>query len=80
MLSDTWDRWWRATDNGRPAPILVVDHALRGVVVGPGPHAGAFRFRYPVFDVALGLTLAGWAGVAAVRLWPRRPGKTAPVE
>jgi hypothetical protein len=72
VVSETWDRWWRATDNGRLVPILVVDHALRGVVLGPGPHEVAFRFRYPVFDAALVLTLAGWVAVAAVLLWPRR--------
>jgi hypothetical protein len=79
VVSETWSRWWRATDNGRPVPTLVVDHALRGIVLGPGPHEVAFRFRYPVFDVALVLTLAGWVAVAGVLLWHRRRAARAPV-
>jgi hypothetical protein len=71
VVSETWDRWWDAQDNGRPVPILVVDHALRGVVLGPGDHDVVFRFHYPVFTVAAGLTLAGWVGLGAILLAAR---------
>jgi hypothetical protein len=77
VVSETWDRWWEAQDNGRPVPTLAVDHALRGVVLGPGDHDVVFRFRYPVFTAAAALTLAGWAALGAVFLAPRlrrRPG------
>jgi hypothetical protein len=65
VVSETWSRWWRATDNGRPVPILVANNALRGVVLGPGPHDIVFEFRYPIFPVALSITVAGWVAVAA---------------
>ena len=65
VVSDTWSRWWRATDNGRPVPILVANNALRGVVLGPGAHDIIFEFRYPIFPVALSITVAGWVAVAA---------------
>jgi hypothetical protein len=68
VVSETWNRWWSTEDNGRPVPTLVVDHALRGVVLGPGEHDVVFRFRYPIFTVAVVLTLAGWMGLGAVLL------------
>ena len=71
VVSETWDAWWSAEDNGRPVPTLVADHALRGVVLGPGDHEVVFRFRYPVFTAAAVLTLAGWLGLGAVLVAPR---------
>lgn len=76
VVGETWNRWWSAEDNGRPVPTLVVDHALRGVVLGPGEHDVVFRFRYPIFTAAVVLTLAGWMGLGAVLLagrFRRRP-------
>jgi hypothetical protein len=79
VVSDTWSRWWSATDNGRPVPILPVDHALRGVILDPGVHHVVFRFRYPIFPAAVAVTLVGWLGVAAVGVaaW-RRGSSTGP--
>ncbi len=72
VVSDTWSRWWRATDNGRPVPILVADHALRGVVLGPGTHHLVFEFGYPIFWIAAGITLGGWLGIVAIAVTRHR--------
>jgi hypothetical protein len=45
VLSDGWDPGWTATVDGRPAPVLRVDEALRGVAVGPGAHRVEFRYQ-----------------------------------
>jgi hypothetical protein len=76
VVSDTWSRWWRATDNGRPVSILVANHALRGIVLGPGTHNVVFEFWYPIFPVALSLTVTGWVAVAATAAIRRRSVRT----
>jgi uncharacterized membrane protein YfhO len=66
VLADLWDEGWRAYLNGRPAPILRVDHAIRGVVVPAG--AGSLEFRYSPASFSLGVILAGVGG-AALLAW-----------
>lgn len=60
VLSETWNRWWRAWDNGTEVPILRADHALRGLWLTPGRHELELRFRYSPFAVGLILTGLGW--------------------
>jgi hypothetical protein len=62
VLADLWDKGWRAYLNGRPAPILRANHALRGVVVPAG--SGTLEFRYAPASFAWGLRLAVLAGIA----------------
>jgi uncharacterized membrane protein YfhO len=57
LLSDTYDPGWRAWDNGRPAPILRADHALRAVAITPGPHLVEFRYQQPSFWIGLAVSL-----------------------
>ncbi len=59
-LADAYDPGWRATCNGRPAQVLRVDHALRGVVAPPG-HS-VIEFRYQPRSFTYGLLLAGIGG------------------
>jgi hypothetical protein len=69
VLADLWDKGWRATLNGKPMPILRVNHALRAVVVPAG--TGTLEFRYAPASFAWGLRLAalgacallGWMGI-----------------
>jgi len=72
VLSDLWDRGWRAYLDGRAVPILRANHAVRGVIVPAG--AQTLEFRYEPASFALGLKLAalsavillGWLGLS---LW-----------
>jgi hypothetical protein len=80
ILSDTHHRGWQAWDNGRPVPILRVNHALRGVHLTPGSHAVEFRYRQPEFWVGLlvsGATALALA-VGGVFAWRRRPEASPP--
>ena len=45
VLSDVWFPGWRATVDGRDAPIERVDYLLRGVAVGPGEHRIVLEYR-----------------------------------
>jgi hypothetical protein len=45
VLSDVWYPGWRATVDGREAPIERVDYLLRGVAVDPGAHRIVLEYR-----------------------------------
>ena len=69
VLSDSWFPGWQATVDGRAVPVLRVDHALRGVVVGPGTHRIEMRFRPSSFTYGAALsvsTIAVIGGAGAV--------------
>lgn len=75
VLTDAWDRGWSAYLDGRPAPILRVNHALRGVVAPAG--AATIEFRYEPQSFTWGLRLCGSAamllvGWVAWSAWRRR--------
>lgn len=55
VLSDQWFPGWAARLDGRPAPILRVDEALRGVAVPGGAHTIEFRYlpRWPLQGLAV---------------------------
>jgi hypothetical protein len=44
VLADTWFPGWRATIDGRPAPIVRTAQLLRGVVLPAGTHTVAFTY------------------------------------
>jgi len=45
VLADQWNSGWRAYVNDKSAPILRVDHALRGVVAPTGESRIVFRYQ-----------------------------------
>ena len=59
VLNDGWDKGWHARLNGEPVPILVADHALRGVVVPAGSRI--LKFTYQPSSFYRGLMLFGFA-------------------
>ena len=72
VFSEVWHPGWRATIDGRPAPVLRADVALIAVAVPPGEHAVTLRFtdRWAIAGIALStltamiLALAvAWTGV-----------------
>jgi hypothetical protein len=66
VLVDTYDPEWRATVDGRPAPIVRANVAFRAVALTRGHHVVDFRYRpRPVaWGLAISaLTLAGLLGM-----------------
>jgi hypothetical protein len=73
VLADLWDQGWRAWLDGKPAPILRVNHAIRGVVVPTGSSILEFRYQPRSFTWGIrcfagaALVLIGWFAVALRR-------------
>jgi hypothetical protein len=62
VLADTWFPGWRAEVDGRPAEILEVYGALRGVVAGAGTHRIEFRYRPASVSAGAAMTAGALAG------------------
>jgi Bacterial membrane protein YfhO len=45
VLTDSFYPGWKATVDGKPAPIERVDYVLRGVSIGPGHHTIVMRYQ-----------------------------------
>ena len=69
VLSDNWYKDWRATVDGAEVPVLVTNHAFRGVVVPEGTHTVEFVFRSGELRTGLYVHLAGMALLALYGLW-----------
>ncbi len=57
VLSDTYFPGWLAQVDGKPQPILRVDHALRGVFLPPGDHCVTFSYHPVSYLLGMFLTL-----------------------
>ena len=83
VLADLWDKGWQAQVDGQAMPILVVNHAIRGVVLPAGQHRVVFR--YVPDSVRIGRMISGTAvavglGWAAwIMRWRRKARQTAHV-
>ncbi len=76
VLADLWDKGWRAQVDGQVTPIVIVNHAIRGVVVPAGQHRVVFRYApdsvrigWMISGAALAVGL-GWA--AWIMHWRRK--------
>ncbi len=67
VLTDRWDKGWRARLGGEPVPILRADHALRGVAVPKG--SWILKFTYEPSSIFWGLVLCGLAVAVLAGLW-----------
>ncbi|MGH2948236.1 MAG: YfhO family protein [Solirubrobacteraceae bacterium] len=90
VLSDVHFPGWKATVDGRDAPVERVDYLLRGVPVGAGEHSIVLEYRPLswrigwIVSLLAALTLVwksarGWArstGSGAWRWAPRRSGRS----
>ncbi len=76
VMSVTPHRYWKATIDGRPAELQVVNIGYQGAVVPPGRHVVAMRYANPLVRAGMGISAAALVllGVAAWR-W-RRSGST----
>jgi hypothetical protein len=68
VLRDAYSNGWRATVDGSPVEIVRVDHAFRGVELGPGEHRVVFDYRPTSLRLGLLLTLGGVVLVALLIL------------
>lgn len=66
ILADCWEAGWKATVNGRPAPVLRANHILRAVALPAG--RSRVRFSYEPASFALGVKLFA-AALVAILLW-----------
>jgi hypothetical protein len=57
LLSDIHHPQWKATVNGREAPILVANYALRAVPIPAGTHLIEMRFQPPAWTWGVAVTL-----------------------
>lgn len=64
VLSDLYDKSWRAYLNGRSVDILRTNHAVRGVIVPAGE--AVLQFRYESASVAWGWRLSALALLTAL--------------
>ena len=66
VLTDVHFPGWKATVDGRAAPIERVDYLLRGVVVPPGAHRVEFTYAPKSFRVGWIISLLAALAVLAV--------------
>jgi membrane protein YfhO len=68
VVSEAWDEGWDARVDGRPAAVHRVNLAELGVVLEPGTHHVALRYRTRGFFAGLALAAVGAAALAAAAL------------
>ncbi|HVL28280.1 MAG TPA: YfhO family protein, partial [Acidimicrobiales bacterium] len=67
VVAEAWFPGWKATVDGRPAPVLKSDGAFLGVAVGPGEHEITLAYEPPAtVTVGRAVTAVTLAGAAAL--------------
>jgi hypothetical protein len=72
VLGDPWYPQWRVEVDGRPAELLRVDHAFRGVRVPAGDHRVVFTYQDRALQAGLALSCLTALGLAGLWWWRRR--------
>ena len=72
VLPDPYYPQWHVTVDGKPAKLLEVDHAFRGVKVPAGSHRVVFTYVDRAMQAGFVLSLFTCLGVLAFWLWTRR--------
>jgi Bacterial membrane protein YfhO len=72
VLADPWYPQWKVSVDGRPAELLRVDHAFRGVRVPAGSHQVVFVYQDRAMWLGVALALTTAVALAGVWLWRRR--------
>jgi hypothetical protein len=73
VVNETFYPGWTVTVDGRPAPIIPVNHAFRGVVVDAGEHRIAMRYAARAFELLGGLSMLSFVAAAGLLFW--RPSR-----
>jgi hypothetical protein len=72
VLADAWYPGWSATLDGRPAPVLPADVAVRALAIpGPGRHRVVFRYWPVGFTAGLAVSALTVVLLAVATIWPR---------
>ena len=74
IVADTYFPGWKATVDGKPAEILEVDGALRGIVVEKGAHRISMRYRPTSVTAGAVITGIGFLVTLALLVLTRRTG------
>jgi hypothetical protein len=77
VVGDPWYPQWRVEVDGRPAELLRVDHAFRGVRVPAGSHQVVFTYQDRALQIGLAVSLVAVAGLLGLWLWRRRQARAA---
>jgi hypothetical protein len=67
-LTDSYYPGWRASVDGKSAPIYRVNYAFRGIPVSAGKHTVELRYEPATFRVGLFLSLLALAALAAAAI------------
>jgi hypothetical protein len=81
VLADNWYPAWHASVDGREAPVLRVNHTLRGIPLDPGEHTVVLEFRSANVRTGLIVTVLSGLVVLAVAFgsaFTRRRGRSEP--
>jgi len=57
VLSDLWDRGWKATVEGEVIPLFITNHVLRGMVLPAGPSRITLRYQPDSIRYGVGMML-----------------------
>jgi hypothetical protein len=71
VASVTGHRYWSATIDGRPAPLVATNLAFQGLVVPPGAHVIEMRYRNPLVVIGAAISLLSLAMLVGFA-WLRR--------
>ena len=78
VVTDTLNRCWKASVDGKPAPLLRTDVMFRGVWLDPGRHQVTMEFDWARMIPYLATSLLSWLGLGVVfLLWRIRSGAKA---
>lgn len=69
VMSDMYHSGWRATVDGREAPVLRADYTFRAVPVEPGKHTIRLYFSPASWEVGRAITGITWAAAAIWGCW-----------
>jgi hypothetical protein len=69
VLTDSYDPNWTVTVDGRPAQLLKVDTALRGVCIPAGSKMVQFDYQPRAFYAGVGISGVSWTALAIFSLF-----------
>jgi hypothetical protein len=72
VVAETWDRGWSAATDGAAVPLLRVNHAQMGLLLGPGLHRAVLRYRVPGLAAGTAVASLTLAALLALLLRERR--------